>query len=88
MLGKHYAGIRRWAPTFLDAFVFQSVPAAAPLMRDRPVARREPWGLARPAEIREDQRGQLWLMQSIAWIGLTMSNYFPTPFKPGKLVSG
>src|SRR5215469_4732439 len=33
MLGEHYAGIRRWAPTFLDAFVFQSVPAAAPLMR-------------------------------------------------------
>ena len=27
MLGEHYAGIRRWAPTFLDAFVFQSVPA-------------------------------------------------------------
>ena len=33
MLGEHYAGIRRWAPTFLDAFVFQSVPVAAPLMR-------------------------------------------------------
>jgi len=33
MLGEHYAGIRRWAPAFLDAFVFQSVPAAAPLMR-------------------------------------------------------
>ena len=33
MLGEHYAGIRRWAPTFLDAFVFQSVPAAAALMR-------------------------------------------------------
>ena len=33
MLGEHYAGIRRWAPAFLDAFVFQSVPAAASLMR-------------------------------------------------------
>ena len=33
MLGEHYAGIRRWAPAFLDAFIFQSVPAAAPLMR-------------------------------------------------------
>jgi hypothetical protein len=32
MLGEHYAGIRRWTPTFLDAFVFQGVPAAA-LMR-------------------------------------------------------
>ena len=33
MLGQHYAGIRRWAPAFLDAFVFQNVPAAAALMR-------------------------------------------------------
>ena len=33
MLGEHYAGIRRWAPTFLDAFVFQGVPAAAALIR-------------------------------------------------------
>ena len=33
MLAEHYAGIRRWAPTFLDAFVFQGVPAAAALMR-------------------------------------------------------
>jgi TnpA family transposase len=33
MLGEHYAGIRRWAPAFLDTFIFQSVPAAAPLMR-------------------------------------------------------
>jgi len=24
MLGEHYAGIRRWAPAFLDAFVFQA----------------------------------------------------------------
>jgi TnpA family transposase len=33
MLGEHYAGIRRWVPAFLDAFVFQSAPAAAALMR-------------------------------------------------------
>ena len=33
MLGEHYSGIRRWAPAFLDAFEFQSVPAAASLMR-------------------------------------------------------
>jgi hypothetical protein len=33
MLGEHYAGIRRWAPAFLDTFVFQGVPAAAALLR-------------------------------------------------------
>ena len=33
MLGQHYAGIRRWAPAFLDTFIFQSVPAAAALIR-------------------------------------------------------
>jgi len=33
MLSEHYAGIRRWAPAFLDAFVLQGVPAAAALMR-------------------------------------------------------
>jgi hypothetical protein len=33
ILSEYYAGIRRWAPTFLDAFVFQGVPAAAALMR-------------------------------------------------------
>src|SRR5271166_6568725 len=33
MLGEHYAGIRRWAPAFLEAFVFQGVPVAAALMR-------------------------------------------------------
>lgn len=33
MLGEHYAGVRRWAPAFLEAFAFQSVPAAAALMR-------------------------------------------------------
>lgn len=32
-LGEHYAGVRRWAPAFLEAFAFQSVPAAAPLLR-------------------------------------------------------
>ena len=33
MLGEHYAGVRRWASAFLEAFAFQSVPAAAALMR-------------------------------------------------------
>jgi hypothetical protein len=33
MLGEHYAGIRRWAPSFLEVFAFQSVPAAAALLR-------------------------------------------------------
>src|SRR5947199_673401 len=32
-LSEHYAGIRRWAPAFLDAFVFEGVPAAAALIR-------------------------------------------------------
>ena len=32
-LGEHHAGIRRWAPAFLEAFAFQAVPTAAPLMR-------------------------------------------------------
>ena len=32
-LGEHYAGVRRWSPAFLDAFVFESVPACASLMR-------------------------------------------------------
>ena len=32
-LGEHYAGIRRWSPAFLEAFVFESVPASASLMR-------------------------------------------------------
>ena len=32
-LGEHYAGVRRWSPVFLDAFVFESVPASASLMR-------------------------------------------------------
>jgi hypothetical protein len=33
MLGEPSAGVRRWAPAFLEAFVFQGVPAAAPLLR-------------------------------------------------------
>jgi TnpA family transposase len=32
-LGRHYAGIRRWSPAFLDAFEFEGVPACASLMR-------------------------------------------------------
>ena len=32
-LSEHYAGVRRWSPAFLDAFVFESVPASASLMR-------------------------------------------------------
>ena len=32
-LPEHYAGLRRWAPAFLDAFAFQGVPAAASLLR-------------------------------------------------------
>lgn len=32
-LGEHYAGIRRWSLAFLDAFTFESVAAAAPLLR-------------------------------------------------------
>ncbi len=32
-IGEHYAGIRRWSPAFLNAFAFEGVPAAAPLMR-------------------------------------------------------
>src|SRR5271169_1024026 len=33
MLGEHYAAVRRWAPAFLAAFSFQSMPAAASLLR-------------------------------------------------------
>jgi TnpA family transposase len=32
-LPEHYAGLRRWAPAFLEAFAFRGVPAAAPLLR-------------------------------------------------------
>ena len=33
ILPQHYAGLRRWAPAFLEAFAFQGVPTAAPLLR-------------------------------------------------------
>ena len=33
MLGEHYAGLRRWSPTFLATLAFQGVPTAAPLLR-------------------------------------------------------
>ncbi len=33
MLGEHYAGVRRWSPTFLATLAFQGVPTAAPLLR-------------------------------------------------------
>jgi TnpA family transposase len=33
ILPEHYSGLRRWAPAFLEAFVFHGVPAAAPLLR-------------------------------------------------------
>jgi TnpA family transposase len=32
-IGEHYAGIRRWAPAFLDTFAFEGVPAVASLLR-------------------------------------------------------
>ena len=32
-LGEHYAGVRRWAPEFLEAFAFLGVPAVSPLLR-------------------------------------------------------
>jgi TnpA family transposase len=32
-LSEHYGAIRRWSPTFLEAFAFESVPASASLMR-------------------------------------------------------
>jgi hypothetical protein len=32
-LGEHYGAIRRWSPIFLEAFTFESVPAASSLMR-------------------------------------------------------
>jgi TnpA family transposase len=38
-LGEHYAGIRRWSPTFLETFEFASVPASASLMRGIEVLR-------------------------------------------------
>ncbi len=32
-IGEHYAGIRRWAPAFLDTFAFEGVPAVTSLLR-------------------------------------------------------
>ncbi len=32
-IGKHYAGVRRWSPAFLETFAFEGVPACASLMR-------------------------------------------------------
>ena len=32
-LGDHFATVRRWSPAFLEALTFESVPAAASLMR-------------------------------------------------------
>ena len=32
-LTRHYSDIRRWSPTFLDAFKFESIPASASLLR-------------------------------------------------------
>jgi TnpA family transposase len=32
-LGEHFASVRRWSPTFLASFAFESVPASASLMR-------------------------------------------------------
>ena len=47
MLGEHYAGIRRWAPGFLDAFVFQAgASRSGAHARYRHAARYEPEGRA------------------------------------------
>lgn len=32
-LGDHFATVRRWSPAFFEALTFESVPAAASLMR-------------------------------------------------------
>src|SRR5262249_8784486 len=62
MLGEHYAGIRRWAPTFLDAFVFQRAPAAAPLMR---AIDRRYYELCVLSELRDRLRaGDVWVVGS------------------------
>ena len=39
-LTEHYAGVRRWAPAFLEAFTFQGVAATTPLMRAIDTLRR------------------------------------------------
>ena len=58
-LGEHYAAIRKWSPAFLKTFTFESVPAAASLMRavgllremnssGKPLSKSAPIGFVRP----------------------------------------
>jgi TnpA family transposase len=58
-LGEHYAAIRKWSPAFLKTFTFESVPAAASLMRaiellremnisGKPLPKSVPVGFVRP----------------------------------------
>ncbi len=58
-LGEHYAAIRKWSPSFLRTFAFESVPAAASLMRavellremnssGKPLPKSAPVGFVRP----------------------------------------
>ncbi len=58
-LGEHYAAIRKWSPAFLKTFTFESVPAAASLMRaiellremnisGKPLPKSVPVGFIRP----------------------------------------
>lgn len=58
-LGEHYAAIRKWSPAFLRTFTFESVPAAASLMRaiellretnssGKPLPKSAPIGFVRP----------------------------------------
>ena len=58
-LGEHYAAIRKWSPAFLRTFAFESVPAAASLMRaiellremnssGKPLPKSAPIGFVRP----------------------------------------
>jgi len=58
-LGEHYAAIRKWSPAFLKTFTFESVPAAASLMRaiellremnnsGKPLPKSAPIGFVRP----------------------------------------
>jgi TnpA family transposase len=58
-LGEHYAAIRKWSPAFLRTFAFESVPAAASLMRaiellremnssGKPLPKSAPVGFVRP----------------------------------------
>ena len=58
-LAEHYAGVRKWSPAFLEAFAFESVPAAASLIRSiellremnrsgKPLPKSAPTGFVRP----------------------------------------